>query len=164
MKTARNVRCLRLATVNHLAIQRPVELCITRALWKMAAAFFALLCGAGRHAQEEKASTAHAEDTVDALVVDGLENGDVFGLGKSVIISGTVKKGVIAFGGDVMITGRVEGDVAAIGGSVFQREGSYIGGDVWVFGGAYHHGKSAPGRNPESTTIMFLANDRRCAS
>ena len=127
----------------------------------MAAAFFALLMVAlAVHAQEGSASTTHAEDAVDTLVVDGLENGDVFGLGKSVIISGTVKKGVVAFGGDVTVTGRVDGDVAAIGGSVFQREGSFIGGDVWVFGGAYHHGKTAPGRNPESTTIMYAGYEQ----
>ena len=71
-----------------------------------------------------------------------------------------MKKGVIAFGGDVTVDGRVEGDVASVGGSVIQHEGSYIGGDVWVFGGAYHHGKSAPGRNPESTTIMYAGYEQ----
>lgn len=110
------------------------------------------------HAQEMAGGT-RAENS-EALVVDGVENGDLFGLGKSVIIIGTVKKGVIAFGGDVIVSGRVEGDVAAIGGSVFQREGSYIGGDVWVFGGAYHHDKTAPGRNPESTTIMYAGYEQ----
>ena len=37
----------------------------------------------------------------------------------------------------MIVEGRVEGDAAAIGGSVFQREGSYIGGDVIVVGGKY---------------------------
>ena len=89
------------------------------------------------------------------LVVEGETASDVFGLGRSVIVSGRVQHGVVAFGGDVIVEGRVEGDVAAVGGSVTQREGSYIGGDVIVLGGAYHHGKTAPGRNPTSKTIMY---------
>jgi hypothetical protein len=100
-------------------------------------------------------STAAAGDSVAPLIVDGQASGDVFGLGQSVEIRGRVEHGAMAFGGDVIVTGRVEGDVATIGGSVIQREGSYIGGDVIVIGGAYHHGKSAPGRNPQSTTIMI---------
>ena len=88
-------------------------------------------------------------------IVDGESTSDVFGLGQSVVVRGSVRHGVLAFGGDVIVEGRVEGDVAAIGGSVYQREGSYIGGDVLVFGGAYHHGKTAPGRRTDSRTIMF---------
>jgi len=89
------------------------------------------------------------------LVVDGESVGDVFGVGRAVVVRGSVQRGVMAFGGDVIVEGRVEGDVAAIGGSVRQREGSFIGGDVIVIGGAYHHGKSAPGRNPASKTVMI---------
>ena len=66
-----------------------------------------------------------------------------------------MKQGAIAFGGDVIVEGTVDGDVAAIGGSVIQREGSRIGGDVIVVGGIYYHGKSAPGRDPQSVTIMY---------
>jgi hypothetical protein len=90
-----------------------------------------------------------------ALVVEGESARDVFGMGRTVVVRGTVRRGVMAFGGDVIVEGRVEGDVAALGGSVVQREGSWIGGDVWVFGGTYHHGKSAPGRNPASATVMY---------
>jgi hypothetical protein len=90
-----------------------------------------------------------------ARVIDGVVNNTVFGLGQSIRITGTVKEGAIAFGGDVIVEGSVEGDVAAIGGSVIQREGSRIGGDVIVLGGIYHHGKSAPGRDPQSVTIMY---------
>jgi hypothetical protein len=112
------------------------------------------------YAQGEAPVSPPRPDDAQALVVEGVEDGDVFGLGKSVVINGTVRKGVIAFGGDVTVAGRVEGDVAAVGGSVIQREGSYIGGDVWVFGGAYHHGKLAPERNPESTTIMYAGYEQ----
>src|SRR6266403_4968759 len=90
-----------------------------------------------------------------ARVIDGVVNSTVFGLGQSVRIKGTVKEGAIAFGGDVIVEGTVDGDVAAIGGSVIQREGSRIGGDVIVLGGIYHHGKAAPGRDPQSVTIMY---------
>lgn len=91
----------------------------------------------------------------NAIIVEGTSENDVFGFGKSVIVRGEVKKGVMAFGGDVIVEGRVEGDVATIGGSVLQRQNSYIGGDVVIIGGAYNHGKTAPGRNPDSQTVMY---------
>jgi len=95
-----------------------------------------------------------------ALVIEGESARDVFGMGRTVVVRGTVRHGVMAFGGDVVVEGRVEGDVAALGGSVVQREGSWIGGDVWVFGGTYHHGKSAPGRNPASATVMYVGYEQ----
>ncbi|HVF56358.1 MAG TPA: polymer-forming cytoskeletal protein [Pyrinomonadaceae bacterium] len=101
------------------------------------------------------AAETYTPGGADEVVVGGNYASDVFGLGRSVRVRGSVRHGVIAFGGDVIVEGRVEGDVASIGGSVIQREGSYIGGDVMVLGGAYHHGKEAPGRNPLSKTIMF---------
>ncbi len=79
----------------------------------------------------------------------------MFGVGRTVRVRGRVSHGVIAFGGDVVVEGRVEGDVATVGGSVSQKEGSYVGGDVIILGGTYHHGKTGPGRNPASNTIMF---------
>ena len=96
-----------------------------------------------------------------ARVIDGVSNGTVFGLGQSIRITGTVKEGAIAFGGDVIVEGAVDGDVAAIGGSVIQREGSRIGGDVIVLGGIYHHGKAAPGRDPQSVTIMYAGYEEQ---
>lgn len=127
-------------------------------VWKMAAALLALLIASiAAHAQE---GTMPRPDDKAPLVVDGVSESDVFGMGRSVEVRGTIKKGVIAFGGDVLVEGRVEGDVAAIGGSVIQREGSYIGGDVLVFGGAYHHGKTAPARQPESMTIMYAGYEQ----
>jgi hypothetical protein len=101
-----------------------------------------------------------AEDAGAAIVVDGDYARDVFGMGRTVVVRGQVRHGVMAFGGDVIVEGRVEGDVAALGGSVFQREGSFIGGDVWVFGGAYHHGKGAPARNPASSTVMYAGYEQ----
>lgn len=101
-----------------------------------------------------------SDDDKQPVMVEGTESSDVFGLGRSVEVRGTVKYGVVAFGGDVIVEGRVEGDVAAIGGSVVQRDNSFIGGDVIVLGGAYHHGKTAPGRDPASKTIMFAGYEQ----
>ena len=108
----------------------------------------------------EGAGQKIAGEMVAPLVVDDVQACDVFGLGKSVVVRGRVKQGVVAFGGDVVVEGRVEGDVAAIGGSIVQREGSYIGGDVIVLGGAYIHSKTAPGRNPASTTVMYAGYEQ----
>lgn len=96
----------------------------------------------------------------NAIVVTETSESDVFGFGKSVIVRGAVKKGVMAFGGDVIVEGRVEGDVATIGGSVYQRPNSYIGGDVVIVGGAYNHGKQAPGRQPDSQTVMYAGYEQ----
>src|SRR5215831_9029572 len=111
--------------------------------------FFLVAVIAGR-AQAPKDSSPDS-----AQVFEGIINDNVYGVSKSIKINGTVKEGAIAFGGDVIVEGTVEGDVAAIGGSVVQREGSRIGGDVIVVGGIYHHGKAAPGRDPQSVTIMY---------
>lgn len=104
--------------------------------------------------QAQPATDTHSGDP-QARVIEGVSNTTVFGLGQSIRITGSVKEGAIAFGGDVIVEGSVDGDVAAIGGSVIQREGSRISGDVIVVGGLYHHGKTAPGRDPQSVTIMY---------
>ncbi|MDQ3686015.1 MAG: polymer-forming cytoskeletal protein [Acidobacteriota bacterium] len=106
-------------------------------------------------AQEAGVVSAVRENEQPPLVVEGESASDVFGLGRSVVVRGSVRHGVVSFGGDVIVEGRVEGDVAAVGGSVRQSPGSFIGGDVIVIGGAYHHGKSAPGRDPRSKTLMY---------
>jgi hypothetical protein len=94
------------------------------------------------------------DDGADEVVVEGRQAGDVFGVGRTVRVRGEVR-GVIAFGGDVIVEGRVEGDAAAVGGSVVQRPGSYIGGDVMVFGGAYRDESGGAGRSTSGHTIMF---------
>jgi len=89
------------------------------------------------------------------VLVNGVTDSTVFGVGNSVRISGTVKQGAMSFGGDVIVEGVVEGDVAAIGGDVIQRAGSRIGGDVIVLGGTYRTEDSPPHRKPEAMTIMY---------
>jgi hypothetical protein len=96
----------------------------------------------------------------DPYLVDGVSDTIAYGLGRSIKITGTVKNGAIALGGDVIVQGTVEGDVAAIGGSVIQLDGSRIGGDVIVVGGAYRHGTQPPNRNSSSTTIMYVGYEQ----
>src|ERR1044072_9141373 len=98
---------------------------------------------------------ASAQSAHDNEVVVQGTNGTVFGLGKSVRITGTVKQGAMSFGGDVIVEGTVEGDVATIGGSVIQKPGSRIGGDVIVVGGSYLPDDNPANRRPEAMTIMY---------
>ncbi len=96
------------------------------------------------------------ESEGNVVLVNGVTDSTVFGLGKSLRITGTVKQGAISFGGDVIVEGVVEGDVAAIGGSVIQRENSKIGGDVIVLGGIFRSdGEKTPNRNPAAMTMVF---------
>lgn len=97
--------------------------------------------------------TAQPEDKV--VLVNGVSDSIVFGVGNSVRIAGTVKQGAMSIGGDVIVEGVVEGDVAAIGGDVIQRPGSRIGGDVIVLGGTYHADASSAQRTPGAKTIMY---------
>lgn len=130
--------------------------------WRAVAALLLLLAvAAGAQAQRTQGGYPCAEiDDPATIVITGEYASDVIAVGQSVLIDGSVRDGVVALGGDVIIQGRVEGDVASVGGSVRQCEGSYIGGDVFVFGGAYHHGKTAPGRNPSSKTWMIAGYEQ----
>ena len=138
---------------NRLSPEIQINTCLAQGFCKIIALFGALFVWIVA-AQGQVVPADHPGDP-QARVIDGVVNTTVFGLGHSIRITGSVKEGAIAFGGDVIVEGSVDGDVAAIGGSVIQREGSRIGGDVIVLGGIYHHGKAAPGRDPQSVTIMY---------
>jgi hypothetical protein len=112
-----------------------------------------LVAGQGRAADNAAMTRPDAAENAPRVIIEGAHAGNIYEVNRSVEVRGEVH-GVMVFGGDVVVRGRVAGDVAAIGGSVYQAENSYIGGDVIVLGGAYHHGKSAPGREPSSTTVM----------
>jgi hypothetical protein len=140
-------------TANGLSQENQISACAAQAFCKTIALLGALLVWM-IVVQAQAVSEEHPGDP-QAKVIEGVVNNTVFGLGQSIRITGSVKEGAIAFGGDVIVEGSVDGDVAAIGGSVIQREGSWIGGDVIVLGGIYHHGKAAPGRNPKSDTFMY---------
>lgn len=87
------------------------------------------------------------------VTIEEIPAGEIFSYGKSVVIKKGAK-GVLVFGGDIVVEGRVEEDVATIGGSVYQKEGAFIGGDIIIFGGAYHHENPEPLRNADKQTIM----------
>jgi hypothetical protein len=101
------------------------------------------------------AASAQGASDEKVVVVEGTNEGTVFGVGNSIQIKGTVKQGAMSFGGDVIVEGTVEGDVAAIGGSVIQKAGARIGGDVIVLGGSYHADDTHANRRPEAMTIMY---------
>jgi hypothetical protein len=100
---------------------------------------------------QQSTNTTAAEKVV---LVSGVTDSTVFGVGNSVRITGTVKQGAMSLGGDVIVEGVVEGDVAAIGGSVIQMPGSRIDGDVIVLGGTYTADGAAI-RDPKRMTIMY---------
>jgi len=88
------------------------------------------------------------------LSVDDAPEMKVIAISKNVVIKKHAKD-VLAWGGDVIVEGTVDGDVAAIGGSVIQKEGSFIGGDVIVFGGQYRSEGEGTQRVVGKNTIMF---------
>jgi hypothetical protein len=113
--------------------------------------WFLVLVGAV-HAQS---SVAEEKPSESEIVISGVSDSTVFGMGNTVRITGTVTQGAIAFGGDVIVEGTVEGDVAAIGGSVIQHSGATIGGDVIVLGGTYKHADDVPKRKSSAMTMMY---------
>jgi hypothetical protein len=113
--------------------------------------WFLVLVGAV-HAQS---SVAEEKPSESEIVISGVSDSTVFGMGNTVRITGTVTQGAIAFGGDVIVEGTVEGDVAAIGGSVIQQSGATIGGDVIVLGGTYKHADDVPKRKSSAMTMMY---------
>lgn len=100
----------------------------------------------------------HAQFSVgpddNTMFVDDAPEMEIIAYGKNVVVRKHAK-GVLAIGGDVTVEGIVDGDVASIGGSVFQRDGAFIGGDIFVFGGKYKPDGLAPLRNEGKETVMF---------
>ena len=88
------------------------------------------------------------------LVIDDYPGQEVLAYGKDIIVRKRAK-GVLAIGGNITIEGSVEGDVAAIGGSVIQRDGAFIGGDVFVLGGKYLPDTTTPLRTEGKETVMY---------
>ncbi len=112
------------------------------------------------YAQSSQVSETPSKTEEKIVLVNGVTNSTVFGIGNSVRITGIVKQGAMSLGGDVIVEGEVEGDVATIGGSVIQLPGSRIGGDVIVLGGTYRAEGSPITRNPASTTIMIAGYEQ----
>ncbi|PYT01919.1 MAG: hypothetical protein DMF63_03555 [Acidobacteria bacterium] len=92
--------------------------------------------------------------SAETFTVDDAPDQEVVCYGKTVIVK-TRAKGVLAIGGDVIVEGRVTGDVAAVGGSIIQRDGAYIGGDVFAVGGAYRPENPNPLREEGRETVMY---------
>lgn len=118
--------------------------------WRVFAAAFALILFGSVMAFAQ----ISVSQTENAIVVDDAPDMEVFSYGKTVTVKNRAK-GVLAFGGDVIVEGQVYGDVASVGGSVIQKEGAYIGGDVFVVGGKYKPDSSAPLREEGRETVMY---------
>lgn len=148
---------------NESVIQRGPDLLSLRWL-RISRAFVLLICIAFMLGVIHGQSTPEVDPAENPHVVEGVSDTMAYAVGRSLRINGTVKNGAISLGGDVIVQGTVEGDVAAIGGSVIQLEGSRIGGDVMVVGGAYKHAEIAPNRNPASMTIMYAGYEQQLRS
>ncbi len=103
------------------------------------------------------------ENDENTLVIESSPDMEIISFSKKVVVRNEAK-GVLVFGSDVVVEGRIEGDVAAIGGSIIQREGSYIGGDVIVFGGKYMPDSVDPLRGENKQTIIFAAYEEEFRS
>jgi hypothetical protein len=90
----------------------------------------------------------------NTVTVEDAPDQEVVAYGKTVIVR-TRAKGVLAIGGDVIVEGRVTENVVAVGGSVIQKEGAYIGGDVFAVGGAYKPESPEPLREEGRETVMY---------
>lgn len=95
--------------------------------------------------------TQTSDDTIE---IQDMPEMEVIAFSKTVIVRKHAKA-VFVFGGDVIVEGRVATDVGVIGGNLIQKEGSYIGGDVMVIGGAYRPESQVPLREAGKETIVF---------
>ncbi len=131
-----------IASISIPATRKPFDLriCVAAAVLILTGAVFS-------YAQISVSST-------ETFTVDDAPDQEVVSYGKTVIVKKRAK-GVLAIGGDVIVEGQVTGDVAAVGGSVIQKEGAYIGGDVFAVGGAYKPESSSPLREEGRETVMY---------
>ncbi len=99
-------------------------------------------------------SFAQISVSTETLTIEDAPDQEIVSFGKTVIVK-TRAKLVVAIGGDVIVEGRVTENVVAVGGSVIQKEGAYIGGDVFAVGGAYKPESSEPLREDGRETVMY---------
>ncbi len=99
-------------------------------------------------------SFAQISVSSETLTIEDAPDQEIVSFGKTVIVK-TRAKGVLAIGGDVVVEGRVTENVVAVGGSVIQKDGAYIGGDVFAVGGAYKPESSEPLREEGRETVMY---------
>src|SRR6266550_7130477 len=148
----------RATTMNDLAFPDMREAFVPRTLYRIGAIMLLLLLTVVASRAQAAADSKTGNKKIEVL--EGVIDGNAYGIGKSIKINGTVKEGAMAFGGDVIVQGIVNGDVAAIGGSVIQLEGAQIGGDVIVVGGTYRHVDKSPVRDPAKMTVMYTGYEQ----
>ena len=144
--------------MNELVIPVPANQIASRTLYRVGAITVLLLLSVVVSRAQSAGDSQN--DKRKTEVFEGVIDGNVYGVGKSIRVNGMVKEGAIAFGGDVIVQGTVVGDVAAIGGSVIQLEGARIGGDIIVVGGTYRPAEKLPNRNPSAMTVIYAGYER----
>ena len=140
-------------TMNDFALWGTANAFSSRAAYRVGAIMLMLLVTVV--ASRAQSTTNSATEAKNIQLVEGVIDGNAYGVGKSIKITGTVKEGAVAFGGDVIVQGTVMGDVATIGGSVIQLEGARIGGDVIVVGGTYKPADKVPSRTAGTRTLLY---------
>jgi hypothetical protein len=80
-----------------------------------------------------------------SLLVNGQEVicSDITSFGGVVTIKGQVRGDVVAFGSSIVIDGTVTGNVVLYGSNAVLHNGSYVHGNILVYGGSYHKDKGA---------------------
>jgi hypothetical protein len=92
----------------------------------------------------------------DIVIESGEAQDNVFTVGGSIHIKGTVKKTVIAIGGSIVIEGEVGEAVIGFGSKITLKPTARIQGDVVCFGGSLN---KSPGTTIDGDTIYFRADE-----
>ncbi len=67
--------------------------------------------------------------------------GDITAIGGTVLVQGQMRGNILAFGSDITINGGVNGSIRVFGGSVDFQSGSYVHGNVDLYGSKISQGK-----------------------
>ena len=92
----------------------------------------------------------------DIVVESGDVQDNVFTIGGSIHIKGTIKKTAIAIGGSIVIEGEVGEAVMGFGSEITLKPTARIQGDVVCFGGTLH---KSPGTTIDGDTVYFRADE-----
>jgi hypothetical protein len=103
---------------------------------------------AAHHASNDNGSCMkrHQGPSLGSVVVvaqNDVECGSITAFGGTVAINGEVRGDVVTFNSDVVIAGTVDGNVEQFGGKLVLRSGSFVHGNVDLYGAAWAEGTNA---------------------
>jgi hypothetical protein len=87
-------------------------------------------------AQDPSKESIGSDRPALTIARDAAAESQVVGIGRDVVIDGTVSADVAALQGSVRLSGSVTGDVIVLGGDARLATGARVGGDVFVLGGS----------------------------